>query len=131
MQSITHNRVYCRRVVPITQIGGGSNQKHFDTLHDLKKLMKGNDVTPEIQFDSTSGVPKYHQVVNLIVKDIEGGRLSVGDRLPSINEFSEQYYLSRDTVEKAYAFLKTKQIITSIKGKGYYVNAAHASAGTL
>lgn len=87
-------------------------------------------MNPEIQFDRSSGVPKYHQIVNAIVKDIEGGKLSMGDRLPSINEFSEQYYLSRDTVEKAYAFLKTKQIITSVKGKGYFVNATHSSVTT-
>ena len=35
--------------------------------------------------------------------------------------FSEEFYLSRDTVEKAYSILKERNIITSIRGKGFYI----------
>jgi len=83
--------------------------------------MKETDSLLEIRIDHESRIPKYHQIVNSIIRDIESGKLSVGERVPSINEFSEEYYLSRDTVEKAYKVLKEKQIITSVKGKGYYV----------
>ncbi|HEV8514036.1 MAG TPA: GntR family transcriptional regulator [Cyclobacteriaceae bacterium] len=83
--------------------------------------MKEIDSLLEIRIDHESRIPKYHQIVNSIIHDIESGKLSVGERVPSINEFSEEYYLSRDTVEKAYNVLKEKQIITSVKGKGYYV----------
>jgi DNA-binding transcriptional regulator YhcF (GntR family) len=75
----------------------------------------------EIRINSESSVPKYRQIVNSIIEDIERGVLLVGQRVPSINEISEEYYLSRDTVEKAYNCLKEKQIIVSAKGKGYYV----------
>lgn len=75
----------------------------------------------EIRIDSDSSVPKYRQIVHSIIEDIERGVLQVGQRVPSINEISEAYYLSRDTVEKAYNCLKEKQIIVSAKGKGYYV----------
>ena len=77
--------------------------------------------TKEIRIDRESRIPKYRQIVNNIIKDIEMGILTVGQRLPSINEISEEYYLSRDTIEKAYNHLKEKQIIVSAKGKGYYV----------
>src|SRR4051812_47985154 len=83
--------------------------------------MKETDSLLEIHIDHESRIPKYHQIVNSIIHDIASGKLSVGERVPSINEFSEEYYLSRDTVEKAYNVLKEKQIITSVKGKGYYV----------
>src|SRR5688572_13087882 len=83
--------------------------------------MKETDYLIEIRIDSESRIPKYRQIVNSIIEDIEQGVLSVGQRVPSINEISEEYYLSRDTVEKAYNFLKEKQIIVSAKGKGYYV----------
>jgi DNA-binding transcriptional regulator YhcF (GntR family) len=83
--------------------------------------MKETDYLIEIRIDSESRIPKYRQIVNSIIEDIEKGVLSVGQRVPSINEISEEYYLSRDTVEKAYNFLKEKQIIVSAKGKGYYV----------
>jgi DNA-binding transcriptional regulator YhcF (GntR family) len=75
----------------------------------------------QIRIDSESRIPKYRQIVNSIIEDIERGILSVGQRVPSINEISEEYYLSRDTVEKAYNYLKEKKIIVSAKGKGYYV----------
>lgn len=69
-----------------------------------------------------SKVPKYQQVVNLIKSDIEKGVFHKGNRIPSINETSMDFYLSRDTVEKAYKKLREQGIITSVPGKGYYVN---------
>ena len=74
-----------------------------------------------LRIDSDSRMPKYRQIVNSIMEEIEKGNLKVGNRIPSINEISEEYYLSRDTVEKAYNHLKEKKIIVSAKGKGYYV----------
>lgn len=74
-----------------------------------------------IDINTESRIPKYQQVVDSIIHDIEKGYLKVGQKIPSINEISEEYYLSRDTVEKAYNQLKGRKIITSTKGKGYYV----------
>jgi DNA-binding transcriptional regulator YhcF (GntR family) len=75
----------------------------------------------QLKIDSESRMPKYRQIVNSIMEEIEKGTFRVGQRIPSINEISEEYYLSRDTVEKAYNHLKEKKIIVSAKGKGYYV----------
>ncbi len=75
----------------------------------------------EILINPESRVPKYQQIINSIIHDIEKGNLKVGQKIPSINEISEEYYLSRDTVEKAYNKLKKKKIIVSAKGKGYYI----------
>jgi DNA-binding transcriptional regulator YhcF (GntR family) len=83
--------------------------------------MKETEALIEVRIDHDSRIPKYRQIVNSIIKDIESGELTEGQRVPSINEFSEEYYLSRDTVEKAYNILKSRQIIVSAKGKGYYV----------
>lgn len=74
-----------------------------------------------IRLDCNSRIPKYQQIVHSIIEDIENGYLTIGEKIPSINEISEEYYLSRDTVEKAYNLLKEKKIILSVKGKGYYV----------
>ena len=68
-----------------------------------------------------STVPKYIQVVNAVISDIESGILKHGQRIPSINETSEMYYLSRDTVEKAYKELRERGILTSVRGKGNYI----------
>lgn len=76
----------------------------------------------EIEIDPNSRVPKYKQIVDSIVNDISSGNLHIGEKIPSINELSEYLLLSRDTVEKAYKHLKEKNVIVSVKGKGYYTN---------
>src|SRR5690606_17933367 len=75
-----------------------------------------------LKINHLSEVPKYKQVVDLIVSDIESGIFKQGQRVPSINETSEELYLSRDTVEKAYVYLRKQGILSSVRGKGYYVN---------
>lgn len=75
------------------------------------------------RIDEDSKTPKYLQVVNLFMSDIENGTFKYGQRIPSINETSESYYLSRDTVEKAYNELKLRGIIKPVRGKGYYVTS--------
>lgn len=74
-----------------------------------------------IKIDENSRVPKYQQIVNSIIHNISEGNLTIDQKIPSINMFSEEFYLSRDTVEKAYNILKERNIISSIRGKGYYV----------
>ncbi len=76
----------------------------------------------DLRINHESEVPKYKQVVELIISDIEAGIFKKGQRIPSINETSEELLLSRDTVEKAYVYLKKKGVLLSVRGKGYYVN---------
>lgn len=75
-----------------------------------------------LRINPDSEVPKYKQVVGLLISDIEAGIFKKGQRIPSINETSEDLLLSRDTVEKAYVYLRKKGILSSVRGKGYYVN---------
>ncbi|MDI1321898.1 MAG: GntR family transcriptional regulator [Algoriphagus sp.] len=77
------------------------------------------DKSDRIHLDSRT--PKYLQVVNLVLDEIEKGNLKNGDRIPSINETSFDLLLSRDTVEKAYNELRDRGIITSVRGKGFYI----------
>jgi len=74
-----------------------------------------------IQIDEHSRIPKYRQIVDSIIHNISVGNLKIDEKIPSINRFSEEYLLSRDTVEKAYNILKERKIISSIRGKGYYI----------
>lgn len=75
-----------------------------------------------ISINPKSRKPKYLQIVDSIVSNIALGNLPIDEKLPSINYLSEEFYLSRDTVEKAYKLLKDRKVIVSIKGKGYFVN---------
>ncbi len=81
-----------------------------------------------IQVDVDSRIPKYKQIIDAIIGAINRGSLQMGEKIPSINEVSEQCLLSRDTVEKAYAQLKSQNIIESVKGKGYYVTRTDLSS---
>lgn len=74
-----------------------------------------------LEINENSRIPKYKQIVDYIINNIASGKLKLDDKLPSINYLSEEFYLSRDTVEKAYNILKEKKVVTSIRGKGYYV----------
>ena len=76
----------------------------------------------DLRINHDSEVPKYMQVVDLIISDIETGIFKIGQRIPSINETSEELLISRDTVEKAYVHLRKKGILASVRGKGYYIN---------
>ncbi|WP_373523668.1 GntR family transcriptional regulator [Aquiflexum sp.] len=71
---------------------------------------------------------KHQQLINLITDDIARGKYKTGERIPSINETSFYYLLSKDTVEKAYNELKEKGILTSVRGKGFYVSLAKGNS---
>lgn len=66
--------------------------------------------------------PKYTLIVEAITNAIKHGKLKKGDPVFSINELSDEFLLSRDTVQKAYNLLRKKGIITSVRGKGFYIN---------
>lgn len=76
---------------------------------------------PGFTIDKDNKTPKYLQLADAITDAIRRGRLKQGQRLYSINELSDEFLLSRDTVEKAYTLLRKQGIITSVKGKGYYI----------
>ncbi len=80
------------------------------------------DMMKLIKIDENSRVPKYQQIIDSIIYNISLGNLTMDQKIPSINMFSEEFYLSRDTVEKAYSILKERNIITSIRGKGFYIS---------
>ena len=76
----------------------------------------------KLQLNPNDKTPKYKQIVRSITADIERTVLKKNDQLPSISELSEEYYLARDTVEKAYRELKEHGYITAVQGKGFYIN---------
>ncbi len=75
----------------------------------------------KIELNDTNNSPKYKQIVESIKELIQSGKIKYGQKLPSINQISFDYYISRDTVEKAYALLKKEGIIESVKGRGHFV----------
>ena len=59
----------------------------------ISEYVKINEESPEA---------KYQQIVRSIIHNVVTGNLVVDQKIPSINDISEELFVSRDTVEKAY-----------------------------
>lgn len=66
---------------------------------------------------------KVTQLADLISQAISMREFLEGDSLPSINELSRRYGVSRDTVFKAFSDLRERGIIDSTPRKGYFVTS--------
>lgn len=85
--------------------------------------MKRPSLYQHLSIDYLSATPKYLQLANSIIDAILTGKIENGELLPSINELSFEFEISRDTAEKTYNRLKSLNILASIKGKGYFVQS--------
>lgn len=74
-----------------------------------------------VSIKEKSNAPKYKQIVTSIEDAIVVGTLKKGDKLPSLNKVKDTFSLSRDTVIMAFNELKSRGIIKSVVGKGYYI----------
>jgi len=83
--------------------------------------MKINNIYKVISVDELSATPKFMQLANSIIKGINDGYFEKGEMLPSLNELSFEFEISRDTAERAYKHLKNLGILGTIPGKGYFI----------
>jgi DNA-binding transcriptional regulator YhcF (GntR family) len=83
--------------------------------------MKKNAIFQHLFIDYYSATPKYLQLANSIIKAIGEGKIRKDEILPSINELSFEFEISRDTAEKGYKYLKKIGVLGSVPGKGYFV----------
>ncbi|PKO13466.1 MAG: hypothetical protein CVU39_18855 [Chloroflexi bacterium HGW-Chloroflexi-10] len=65
--------------------------------------------------------PLSDQVCELIEMQIISGQLNVGDKLPTENELSDMYKVSRTVIREATKILKEKGRLESYVGKGTFV----------
>ena len=80
-----------------------------------------------IDIDIYSATPKYLQLANSIIKAIRENKVKTSEVLPSINELSFEFEISRDTAEKGYKYLKNLGIIGSVPGKGFFIKSVDIS----
>jgi len=74
-----------------------------------------------VKIDSDSVKPKYLQLVDAISEGLAAEKIVDGDVLPSIHDFCVALDVSKNTVEKAYNTLKKQGIVSSYKGKGFFI----------
>ena len=71
--------------------------------------------------DHNSIVPLYQQIKDQILRDITSGKFSVNTRLPTEDEMSEQYGVSRITIRRAIGDLVEQGVVVKRQGKGTFV----------
>jgi GntR family transcriptional regulator len=81
------------------------------------------------EIDTGSFVPAYFQLASILHGEIMNGCLRPGDRVPSENELSEEYGLSRMTARKAISLLAEKGVVRREKGKGTFVSRPSVEGG--
>ncbi len=76
-----------------------------------------------IGFENSKTQAKYRQIIHSVINSIKEGKIKQGDKLPSINEISNEFRISRDTVLLAFNELKARGILKSVPGVGYYIES--------
>ncbi len=75
----------------------------------------------KLQIQDNIYATKVKHLTDALYDAINQGKYATGQALPSVNQISRQYNLSRDTVFKAYRELKKRGIVDSTPAKGYHV----------
>lgn len=75
----------------------------------------------ELEIAESSHDPKYIQLAEEIIRQIDEGNLQVNQRLPSVNQLSKELNISRETVFKALNYLSEKGIVRSANRRGYFI----------
>lgn len=81
--------------------------------------------------DRTSPVPYYKQLYAILLAQIQGGEVSLQDRLPSEPELHRQFGLSRQTVRQALELLETNGWATRVPRRGYFASEPPRERGWL
>ena len=77
-----------------------------------------------IMINNNSMIPIYEQLISQVKDEIISGKLKEGDILPSVRALASELRISALTVKKAYDFLEEEGFVTTVHGKGTFVNAA-------
>ena len=70
--------------------------------------------------EPTTSKAKYYTLMEALKEQILSGTIKPGQKLPSENELTREYALSRHTVRKALALLENEGYITAQHGKGTF-----------
>lgn len=72
--------------------------------------------------DARNGIPLYKQVILQVELAIADGRLSQGDRLPTVRSLAVDLSINPNTVAKAYSQLEIRGIVSTQQGTGTFVS---------
>ena len=74
-----------------------------------------------IKLDPSSKKPIYEQIVQGFKSLVMMGKLHAHEQIPSVRSLAKQLGINPNTVQKAYAILKSEGFLYSVAGKGDFV----------
>ena len=76
-------------------------------------------------------VPRYQALADAIGRDIAGGRLRNGQRMPTHRDLAEDLEINVSTVTRAYKEAERRGLLSGVVGRGTFVSTdAGAARGT-
>ena len=78
--------------------------------------------------DRESGVPLGVQLAEKLRQHVEKGRLTPGDKLPSVRQMAEMAGVNVNTVRTVYARLEQEGLLVSEHGRGTFVGGASSES---
>lgn len=81
-----------------------------------------------ISLDHTSEAPKYQQIIQSIINAIDNNQLKIGDRLPSVNQVSDNTGIAPKTVMQAFRSLKQAGLVSAVQYKGFFVASTNTQS---
>ena len=72
--------------------------------------------------DPKSGVPYYKQIILQVEMAIADGRLSKGERLPTVRSLAVDLSINPNTVARAYNEMEIRNIVVTQQGSGTFIS---------
>ena len=76
-----------------------------------------------------TALPVHQQLSEMLIREIDAGRILDGERLPPEREMADQYRVAVGTLRKALAELARLGLLQRIQGSGNYVRAKTETSG--
>ncbi len=73
------------------------------------------------QINSELNIPIYRQLVDSIKNAIKNGRMQPEQKLPTVQELSDQLGIARGTIKRVYDELELQGLVKKVQGRGTFV----------
>ena len=81
--------------------------------------------------DPKSGVPYYKQIILQVEMAIADGRLSKGERLPTVRSLAVDLSINPNTVARAYNEMEIREIVVTQQGSGTFISDKQISIDSI
>lgn len=82
------------------------------------------------EINTNLDIPIYKQLADAICAAIKNGTLASGEKLPTVQEMTDEIGIARGTVKRAYDELEHTGLIEKVQGRGTFVKYQPANSGS-